>query len=48
MTQKQVQVLKTLKQAQKDKTRDKKFATMSAVEKWELVETLAKMFGLID
>lgn len=48
MTKEQLEKLKLLKQEQKTKSKDKKFNTMSATEKWELVECMAKMLGLIQ
>ena len=39
--------LKALKKEQIDKNKDKDFKKLSANEKWEIVEAMAKMLGLI-
>lgn len=46
MDKKRLEELKKIKQEQKKK--DKPFKTRSTNEKWELVEAIAKMLGLID
>lgn len=40
--------IKELKETQKVKTKDKAFKNLSAKQKDELLETMAKMLGLID
>lgn len=40
--------LKDLKEVQKGKTKDKAFKDLKAKDKDELLETMAKMLGLID
>ena len=45
MTRKDLDKIKEIKKAQKDK--NKEFAKMSKAEKDELLETIAKMLGLI-
>ena len=47
MDEKRLAEIKAIKDAQKVKLKDKAFGTLSTKEKDKILETLAKMFGLI-
>jgi len=47
MDRERIDKIKKIKEDQKIKSGEKKFTTMSSSEKWEIVETIAKMLGLI-
>ena len=47
MDRERIDKIKKIKEDQKAKSKEKKFTTMSTSEKWEIVEAMAKILGLI-
>lgn len=47
MTKERLEEIKATKEAHKKLLKDKEFKNISTTEKWVLVETMAKMMGLI-